>query len=115
MDRLPFQSAGAVGGGGVEQALDPEVCDGLSVASPCSAVRTFAVTTRTMLLLVRLRFQLRIGVSADEPILCEAISPLACTGSAEAPAGFLRRKADAYSPPGPRETSFSLPSNSRSI
>ena len=41
-----------------------------------------------MLLVARFRFHLRTGASADGPILCEEIAPLACTGSAEAP-GWL--------------------------
>ena len=69
----------------LDQALDSESRDGPPVASRCGAVRTSAVTTRTMLLLVRFRFHLRTRTSADGPILCEEIAPLACTGSAEAP------------------------------
>ena len=69
----------------LDQALDRESRDGPPVASRCGAVRTSAVTTRTMLLLVRFRFHLRTGASADGPILCEEIAPLACTGPAESP------------------------------
>lgn len=69
----------------LDQALDPIARDGRPVASRCGVISTSAITTRTTLLVVRLRYHLRIGAADGETILAEEIVPLACTGSAESP------------------------------
>ena len=69
----------------LDQALDPASRDGPPVASRCGAIRTSAVTARTTLLVTRFRYHLRTAASAEGPILCEEIAPLACTGSVDAP------------------------------
>ncbi|MBM4300231.1 MAG: DEAD/DEAH box helicase [Deltaproteobacteria bacterium] len=66
----------------LDQALDPVARDTLAVAARCGVISTSAVSTRTMLLVVRLRYHLQ---TAGEPILCEEIIPLACSGPADAP------------------------------
>ena len=72
----------------LDQALDPASRDGPPVASRCGAIRTSAVSARTTLLVARFRYHLRTSASADGPVLCEEIAPLACTGSVDAP-GWL--------------------------
>jgi hypothetical protein len=69
----------------LDQALDPIARDGRPVASRCGVISTSTITTRTTLLVVRLRYHLRIGAADGETILAEEIVPLACTGSAESP------------------------------
>lgn len=69
----------------LDQALDPAARDAQAVASRLGVISTSAVTTRTTLLVVRLRFHLGAAGGSGETILCEEIIPLACTGSAIAP------------------------------
>jgi len=69
----------------LDQALDPIARDGGAVASRCGVISTSAVNSRTTLLVVRLRYHLRIGAGDGETILAEEIVPLACTGAPEAP------------------------------
>jgi superfamily II DNA or RNA helicase len=69
----------------LDQALDPVARDARPVASRCGVVSTSAVSLRTMLIVVRFRYHLRIAGPDDETILCEEIVPLACTGSTESP------------------------------
>jgi hypothetical protein len=69
----------------LDQALDPTARDGRAVASRCGVISTSAVNVRTTLLVVRLRYHLRIGAVEGETILVEEIVPLACTGASDAP------------------------------
>jgi hypothetical protein len=69
----------------LDQALDPIARDGRAVASRCGVISTSAVNVRTTLLVVRLRYHLRIGTADGETILAEEIVPLACTGASDAP------------------------------
>ncbi|MBL8199864.1 MAG: DEAD/DEAH box helicase [Chromatiales bacterium] len=69
----------------LDEALDPVARDGDPVASRCGVVSTSAVSGRTILLVGRFRYHVKIAGTAAETILCEEIVPLACTGSAEAP------------------------------
>lgn len=69
----------------LDQALDPIARDGRAVASRCGVISTSAVNARTTLLVIRLRYHLRIGTADGETILAEEIVPLACTGAPEAP------------------------------
>jgi superfamily II DNA or RNA helicase len=69
----------------LDQALDPVARDARAVAARCGVISTSAVSLRTTLLVVRLRYHLQISGADAETILCEEIMPLACTGSAEAP------------------------------
>jgi len=64
----------------LDQALDPAARDAQAVASRLGVISTSAVSTRTTLLVVRLRFHLGITGGSGETILCEEIVPLACTG-----------------------------------
>ena len=107
----------------LDQALDPDSRDAAPVASRCGVIATSAVTERTTLLIARFRYHLRSGGfgrstgagssgsydgsdgsigsggpgrpagSGRDALLCEEIVPLACTGTAEAPAlAFARGK-----------------------
>jgi len=69
----------------LDQALDPVARDTRAVAARCGVISTSAVSARTMLLVVRLRYHLQIGGADTETILCEEIVPLACTGPADTP------------------------------
>jgi hypothetical protein len=69
----------------LDQALDPAARDAQAVASRLGMISTSTVSTRTTLLLVRLRFHLGAAGGSGETILCEEIVPLACTGAANAP------------------------------
>jgi hypothetical protein len=69
----------------LDQALDPVAREARAVASRCGLVSTSAVSTRTTLLVVRLRYHLQIAGADAETLLCEEIVPLACTGPADAP------------------------------
>lgn len=68
----------------LDHALDPGARDGRSVASRCGVIRTSAVTLRTTLMLARFRYHLKSS-GAGPAILCEEITPLACTGPATDP------------------------------
>lgn len=54
------------------------------MAARCGVIRLAAVQSRVTLLLARFRFHLRTAGAAGETLLCE-ITPLAATGSADAP------------------------------
>jgi len=69
----------------LDQALDPMARDTKAVAARCGVISTSAVSTRTTLLVARLRYHLQIAGANTETILCEEIIPLACTGPADAP------------------------------
>jgi superfamily II DNA or RNA helicase len=69
----------------LDQALDPIARDSRAVAARCGVIATSAVISRTMLLVARFRYHLRIGVADGETLLAEEIVPLACTGTAEVP------------------------------
>jgi superfamily II DNA or RNA helicase len=69
----------------LDQALDPIARDGRSVAARCGALSTSAVITRTTLLVVRFRYQMKTAGADGETLLAEEIMPLAYTGSAEHP------------------------------
>jgi hypothetical protein len=69
----------------LDQALDPVARDARVVASRCGVVSTSAVSTRTTLLVVRLRYHLQVAGADAETMLCEEIVPLACTGQADTP------------------------------
>ncbi|HXR75383.1 MAG TPA: helicase-related protein [Bryobacteraceae bacterium] len=70
----------------LDQALDPIARDAKPVASRCGVVSTSAVSGRTVLLVARFRYHLNVTGTGAETILSEEIVPLACTGSADAPA-----------------------------
>lgn len=69
----------------LDSALDPQSRD--PVAARCGVVRTRAVTRRTTLLLLRMRFQLTIRHPGQEPrdLLAEDARLLAFTGPSDAP------------------------------
>jgi hypothetical protein len=69
----------------LDQALDPAARDARPVASRCGIISTSAVSVRTALLVVRLRYHLQITGADTETLLCEEIVPLACTGPADTP------------------------------
>lgn len=69
----------------LDQALDPAARDSQPVASRCGVVSTSAVTSRSILFVVRFRYHLQLGGASEHTILCEEIAPLACTGSPEEP------------------------------
>jgi superfamily II DNA or RNA helicase len=69
----------------LDQAFDPVARDVRLVASRCGVISTAAVSMRTTLLVVRLRYHLQIAGPDAEIILCEEIVPLACSGPADAP------------------------------
>lgn len=69
----------------LDQALDPMARDARPVAARCGVVSTSAVNARTMLLVARFRYHLKIAGADAETILCEEIVPLACTGPMNAP------------------------------
>lgn len=69
----------------LDQALDPVARDARAVAARCGVVSTSAVSTRTTLIVARLRYHLHIASADAETMLCEEIVPLACTGSADTP------------------------------
>lgn len=69
----------------LDQALDPVARDARAVASRCGVVSTSAVSTRTTLLVVRLRYHLQGAGTDAETLLCEEIVPLACIGPADTP------------------------------
>ena len=68
----------------LDQALDPVSRDSRPIASRCGVTSTSAVEVRTTLLVVRYRFQLKIGNREGETLLCEEILPLAFSGPADA-------------------------------
>jgi superfamily II DNA or RNA helicase len=65
----------------LDQALDPAARDARPVASRCGVVSTSLVKTRTMLVIARFRFHLKVSGTGSETILCEEIVPLACSGT----------------------------------
>ena len=65
----------------LDQALDPAARDARPVASRCGVVATSLVKVRTVLVIARFRFHLKVSGTDSETILCEEIVPLACTGS----------------------------------
>lgn len=69
----------------LDQALDPVAREGRAVAARCGVVSTSTVSTRTTLLVVRLRYHLQSAGTDADTLLCEEIVPLACTGPADAP------------------------------
>jgi superfamily II DNA or RNA helicase len=69
----------------LDQALDPVARDARAVAARCGVISTSSVSTRTTLLVARLRYHLQIAGADAETILCEEIVPLAATGPADAP------------------------------
>jgi hypothetical protein len=77
----------------LDQALDAQARDSASgsasverpVAARCGVISSSAVILRTVLLLVRFRHHLQVGMDPLETLLCEEIVPLACTGTAAAP------------------------------
>jgi superfamily II DNA or RNA helicase len=72
-------------GWAIDQALDPVAREGRAVAARCGVISTSAVSARTTLLVVRLRYHLQSAGSDADTLLCEEIVPLACTGPAETP------------------------------
>lgn len=62
----------------LDQALDPAGREGRLAAARCGVFVTSRVAQRTLLLVVRFRYQLH---SAGDTLLAEEIIPLACTGS----------------------------------
>lgn len=62
----------------LDQALDPAGREGRLAAARCGVFLTTSVAQRTLLLVVRFRYQLQ---SADDTLLAEEIVPLACTGN----------------------------------
>jgi hypothetical protein len=69
----------------LDQALDPVARDARPVASRCGVISTSSVSSRTTVLVARLRYHLQVAGADAETILCEEIVPLACTGPADAP------------------------------
>jgi superfamily II DNA or RNA helicase len=69
----------------LDQALDPVARDSRPVASRCGVASTSSVGARTTLLVVRLRYHLRVAGADAETILCEEILPLTYAGSGDAP------------------------------
>lgn len=69
----------------LDQALDPVARDAHPVASRCGVISTSSVSSRTTVLVARLRYHLQVAGADAETILCEDIVPLACTGTADAP------------------------------
>jgi len=65
----------------IDQALDSAARDASPVASRCGVVSTSAVSVRTMLIIARFRYHLKISGTAAETILCEDVTPLAATGT----------------------------------
>lgn len=65
----------------LDQALDPAARDARPVASRCGVVSTSFVKVRTVLVIARFRFHLKVSGTGSETILCEEIVPLACNGS----------------------------------
>jgi hypothetical protein len=65
----------------LDQSLDPAARDARPVASRCGVVATSLVKVRTVLVIARFRFHLKVSGTDSETILCEEIVPLACTGS----------------------------------
>jgi len=65
----------------LDQALDPAARDARPVASRCGVVSTSLVKTRTMLVIARFRFHLKVSRTGSETLLCEEIVPLACSGT----------------------------------
>jgi hypothetical protein len=82
-------------GWALDQALDPVARDARPVASRCGIISTAKVSTRTTLLVARFRYHLQIGGASGETLLCEEIGPLACTGSADAPAWLGKEESEA--------------------
>ncbi len=69
----------------LDQALDTVSRDSLPIAARCGMISTATVAMRTTLLVVRFRFHLHIAGRTSETMLCEEITPLAATGTADAP------------------------------
>jgi SNF2 family DNA or RNA helicase len=69
----------------LDQALDPVIRDGRPIAARCGVLSTSAVRTRTTLLVVRFRYQMKTVGADGETLLVEEIVPLACAGSPEEP------------------------------
>lgn len=81
-------------GWALDQALDPVARDARPVAARCGIIATAKVSTRTTLLVARFRYHLQIGGASGETLLCEEIVPLACTGSADAPAWLGKEESE---------------------
>ena len=64
----------------LDQALDPAARDARPVASRCGVVSTSLVKARTVLVIARFRFHLKVTGTGSETILCEEVLPLACNG-----------------------------------
>ena len=67
----------------LDQALDPAARDASPIASRCGVVATSLVSVRTVLVIARFRYHLKISGIGSETILCEEIIPLAATGTGE--------------------------------
>jgi superfamily II DNA or RNA helicase len=65
----------------LDQALDSTAREARSVAARCGVVSTSAVSSRTILLVARFRYHLQLAGTDGQTLLCEEITPLACTGS----------------------------------
>jgi superfamily II DNA or RNA helicase len=67
----------------LDQALDPAARDASPIASRCGVVATSLVSARTVLVIARFRYHLKVSGTGSETILCEEIIPLAATGTGE--------------------------------
>jgi len=67
----------------LDQALDPAARDASPIASRCGVVATSLVSARTILVIARFRYHLKISGTGSETILCEEIIPLAAIGTGD--------------------------------
>jgi hypothetical protein len=67
----------------LDQALDPVARDASPIASRCGVVATSLVSARTVLVIARFRYHLKISGTGSETVLCEEIIPLAATGTGD--------------------------------
>jgi hypothetical protein len=67
----------------LDQALDPAARDASPIASRCGVVATSLVSARTVLVIARFRYHLKISGTGSETILCEEIIPLAAIGTGD--------------------------------
>jgi len=78
----------------LDQALDPMARDARPVAFRCGIISTSSARDRTVLLITRFRYHLKVVGTESETILCEEIVPLASTGQADAPQWLLPEESE---------------------
>ena len=79
----------------LDHALDGEAHASNSTASRMGVIATAAVNARTVLFVVRFRYQLSTRGSADSPLLAEEVVTLAATGDPASPAWLSAGNAEA--------------------